>query len=172
VTGYGAHLGAMAAQYVLTEGVTTVALAVVLLAVVRAARRAGAIRAARMITVAGAAAVITAFAECALGLVLTGWAVPAGNAGAAGALFDTVNRLDGVKMLLLAAVGAGALLAWRARVLPRPLNPVAVLLAAAMVISGIGYLLLLPALATAAYVSLPLLLLWVVAASLTAGRNR
>ena len=75
-------------------------------------------------------------AQCALGLLLAGSAVPDGDSGRAGSLFAAVNRLDGVKML-------------------------------ALVVSGVGYLLLSSTLAPVAFVSGPLLLLWVAGAGIS-----
>lgn len=48
----------------------------------------------------------TGLVQCVLGLYLTGSVVPAGHASAAATLNDTISRLDGVKMLVLAATGA------------------------------------------------------------------
>ena len=111
--------------------------------------------------------------QCALGLWLAGWVVPAGDAGRAGTLFAAINRLDGVKMLALAAMAAGgAALVRRTHLLPGWLGYLGALLAAALVVSGIGYLLLSSALAPAAFVSGPLLLVWVTAAGISvAGRQ-
>jgi uncharacterized YccA/Bax inhibitor family protein len=76
---------------------------------------------------------------------------------------DVINRLDGVKMLMLAGLAiAGFSLVQRGRTgLPRWLAAVALALAAALAVSSIGYLLLLDGPALAAWVSLPLLLVWV-----------
>jgi hypothetical protein len=53
--------------------------------------------------VAGVGAAVVSLVQCALGLVLAGWAVPDGDTGRARLLFAAVNRLDGIKMLALAA---------------------------------------------------------------------
>jgi len=77
--------------------------------------------------------------------------------------------MDGAKMLALAAMAlAGVALARRGGPLPRWLGYVAAALTAAMIASGVGYLLLSNTLAQAAAVSLPLLLIWVVAWRLAA----
>jgi len=60
----------------------------------------------------------------------------------------------------------------RNAVLPRWLGVVATLLAVVILGSGIGYLLLIPALAALAYVSGPLLLVWVTGVGLRLGRQR
>ena len=102
---------------------------------------------------AGICAVIVSLGECALGLLLAGDAVSNGETNRAGALFHLINRMDGAKMLVLAALAlAGAGLARRG-VLSHWLGYVAGPLAAAMIASGIGYLLLNNTLAQAAAVS-------------------
>jgi peptidoglycan/LPS O-acetylase OafA/YrhL len=71
-------------------------------------------------------------------------------------------RMDGAKMFLLGAMAlAIAQLARRSPILPRWLAPLGALLAAALVTSGLGYLLLAPGLASAVYVSGVLLLIFV-----------
>ncbi|ACZ21848.1 hypothetical protein Sked_19230 [Sanguibacter keddieii DSM 10542] len=79
------------------------------------------------------------------------------------ALWEMVSRVDGVKMLVLAAlvgtVCAGAVRRGRA------LMVVTVVTAVALVLSGIGYLTLSAALMGLAAASLPLLLAWVVVAT-------
>jgi hypothetical protein len=87
-------------------------------------------------------------------------------------LFAAVNRLDGVKMLALAAMAAGgAVLVRRTRLLPSWQGYLGFLLAVALVVSGAGYLLLSSALAPAAFVSGPLLLVWVTATGISLGRR-
>ena len=63
---------------------------------------------------AGIGAVPVSLVECVLGLILAGGAVPAGQTGRAGTLFHLINRIDGAKMLALAAMAlAGVGLARR-----------------------------------------------------------
>ena len=100
---YAGHLGAATAQFVLTEGAASVLLAVVVVALGRAGLRAGAGRSAWLALGAGLAAAAIGIVQCGLGLYLTGSVVPAGRAADAAALTDAITRLDGVKMLLLAA---------------------------------------------------------------------
>ena len=83
-------------------------------------------------------------------------------AGGPGALIEATNRLDGVKMLVLAA-----LIVVGARVAPRWLRVLAPVAAVALVVSAAGYGLLVPSLAAAAFVSLPLLLVWITGAGLS-----
>ena len=87
-------------------------------------------------------------------MVLTGTPAP----GTAHTLYAAVNRLDGAKMFALAALAlAGA----APGVLPRWLRYTAIALAVAIVSSGIPYLLLLQSGAALAYISGPLLLLFI-----------
>jgi hypothetical protein len=159
---YAGHLGAGTAQFVLTEGAASVLLGVVVVALGRAGLRAGAGRAAWLTLGTGLAAAAIGVVQCGIGLYLTGSVVPAGRAGDAAALTDTISRLDGVKMLLLAATAiAGTVLARRTGLLPRWLQWTGLALAVAIIASGIGYALLISSLALAAWVSLPLLLVWV-----------
>ena len=109
VTTYSAHPGAAMTQYLLLEGLAAIALAVVATALGRAARRNRAERLGRVTVVAGLTAVALSLAECALGLLLAGSAAPHGETDRTGRLFDLINRIDGVKMVALAAMAvAGA----------------------------------------------------------------
>jgi hypothetical protein len=163
---FGGHEGAAIAQYALAQGVAAGALAVVVLAVAGATPR----RLGRAVAAAGLAAVSISVVQLVLGVVLAASAVPAGSTGRALGLFEAINRLDGVKMLALAAMAAAGTAAGRG-VLPRWLGRVAAVLAVALVASGAGYLLLNATLAQAAYVSLPLLLVWVTGTGLVLGRS-
>jgi hypothetical protein len=122
--------------------------------------------------VTGSAAAIVSLIQCTLGLVLVDGAVRQGETARAGALFHLINRMDGAKMLLLGALAlAGAAIARRTNLQPRWPRYVAAPLAASLIISGAGYLLLNNPLAQAAAVSLPLLLIWVAATGVTLGRR-
>lgn len=77
-------------------------------------------------------------------------------------LFEAVNRLDGAKMLALAVlVGASVAPLRSAGLFGKPTAALGWATTIALVASGVGYLLLDPALGSAAYLSLPLLLAWV-----------
>lgn len=147
---------------IFTEGLAAIALLILLLAIAFAVRRSGAGRAWLVVLTAGIIAVAVSLTECLLGLLLTLAAAPAHDAHTAGLLFAGLNRLDGVKMLLLAvcALAASVGPAWRARSLPIWLRVIGIALAVAIVVSGIGYAFLIAGLGWAAYASLPLLLLW------------
>jgi hypothetical protein len=159
-------------QSLLVHGVAAVALAVVVLALGRAAGRSGESRWGLAVLVFGLAAVTVSLAQLVLGLLLGGWAVPGGDSGRVKLLFDLVDRLDGAKMLLLAATAASsAALAGRTAALPPWLGYLALLTALALVTSAAGYLVLSSALALAAAASLPLLLAWALAAGVVLGRG-
>ena len=130
------HGTAVAAQFALTEGLPAAGLAIVSVALARAARRSGAAVAARFACIAGVAAAVISLAQFVLGMALAGAAAP----GTAHPLYAAVNRLDGAKMFALAALGlAGA----ASRVLPRWLRYTGIALAFAITASGVAYLLLL-----------------------------
>jgi hypothetical protein len=119
------------------------------------------------------AATLVSLAECGLGLWLsTGLARP-GDGGTAGTVNDAITRLDGLKMLLLALTAAAAALAVRDRTLPLPrwLSPLAAVLAVAITVSGAGYLAVNNGGACAAWVSLPLLIVFVTATGLATARS-
>ena len=174
VAGYVGHQGIAATQFVLTEVVTAVALAVVALSLAHAGLRAGGDpRLVRAVRGTGLVAAAIAVTQGVLGVALTTWAVSGGHVGAAGALNETISRLDGVKMFVLAGLAlAGGALGARTGLLPRWLRVVGLALAAAILVSGVGYLLLLNGPATAAWVSLPLLLVWVTGVGVVVARAR
>ena len=172
IASYAGHIGRGMTQYVLAEGVAALALAAVVIALGRTALSRGARGPGRLTLAAGLGAATLSLLQCALGVLLVGHAVPAAEAGQAGVLFETINRLDGVKMILLATmIMAGASLARRARLLPRWLAYAGPAAAAALIVSGLGYLLLSNVLGQAAYLSLPLLLIWVTGAGVSLGRS-
>jgi hypothetical protein len=173
VAGYAGHEAAGATQFLLTEGTASLALAVVAIAIGRVGLHAGAGRVARLTLGAGVAAAAIALVQCALGLYLTLSVVPADHVSTAAALTETVNRLDGVKMFVLATMAAaGAVLARRTGILPRWLRWAAMALVIAIIASGIGYVLLNDTFALAAWASLPLLLVWVTGTGIALGRSR
>ena len=158
------HGTAVAAQFALTEGLPAAGLAIVSVALARAARRSGAATAARFACIAGVAAAVISLAQFVLGMVLAGTSAP----GTAHMLYETVNRLDGAKMFALAALGlAGA----ASGVLPRWLRYTGIALAIALAASGVPYLLLLQGGAVLAYVSGPLLLLFITGTGIALGTS-
>jgi hypothetical protein len=168
VAGYTGHQAVATAQFALTEGLAALCLAAVAAAIGRASESAWA---PRVVAVAGATAAVISLAQCAIGVYLVNGAVPTGHAATAGALNEAITRMDGMKMLVLAGMGlAGAGLARRG-LLPRWLGYAGAALAVAIMASGLGYLLLVSDLAAAAWVSLPLLLVWVAGAGIALGRR-
>jgi hypothetical protein len=108
------------------------------------------------------AAALISLTQFVLGVALAGATAP----GTAHLLNQTINRLDGVKMLTLAILAlAGAASA----LLPRWLRYEAIALAIAITGSGVAYLLLLQGPATLAYVSLPLLLVFITGTGIALG---
>jgi hypothetical protein len=165
---YAGHDGSGMANFVLTEGVTAVFLAIVVLLTARAARRVGARRAALAVAGFGLVAAAMSWAELAMG----GWVifgpVASRQAASAGSLFGTIDRVDGSKMFVLAAMAVTlTVLAAAAVVLPRWLASFGLLLAAALVVSGLGFVTLSAGLSDAVNVSAPLLLVVVTATGVT-----
>ena len=172
VATYRASQAQAMAQIGLVEGVAALALAAVALAVGRFAARRGVKWPGRAVATLGVLAAAISLVQCALGEALAAWVAPAGDASAAATLFDLLNRLDGVKMFMLAAMAVVGIWLARRGALPRWLGYGAAPLAAlALAVSGIGYLLLTNQLALAAAVSLPLLLVWVTGAGAAAARG-
>ena len=170
---YRDHQAAAQVQYALVEGVAAVALAAVVLALGAESVRRGSPVLGKLLVVGGLSAAGVSLIQCALGQHLAASVVPSGNAERAGSLLGLIDRLDGAKMLLLALTAlVAAVLVRQVRLLPRWLGWSAVLLAVALMVSGLGYLLLNGTLATAASVSLALLLLWVCAAGVVVGTTR
>ena len=167
---YRAHPAGAIVQYLLVEGLAGVLLGIVLACVLRAVRDRVGVRATGPAALS-AIVVIASLSQCVIGLFAVA-AATRGNAAACGSLSDLVNHLDGVKMLALAA--AAAWLAVSGPTLPRWLRALAVPLGLALIASGYAYLSLSNALAWTAYVSGPLLLLWVAGAgiALTVRRRR
>jgi hypothetical protein len=169
---YGAHRTVGFTQFLLVEGVAAIALVFVIVAVARAAGHAGAVAPSRFILGAGLTACLVSVVEGVLGVVLvTSLASPA-RVHRAGEVFDAINRLDGVKMLLLATVITTAALARRELGLPRWLSATGVMASLALLVSGVGYLALDGDLADAAFLSLPLLLIWVAGTGVALGRRQ
>jgi hypothetical protein len=165
------HQFAAGLQYALTEGATALFLITVVWGVTGNAQYS---RARRTMRLAAVAATVVSLAECGLGLWLSIGLARPGEVGPAGTVNDVITRLDGLKMLLLALVATAAAVATRGGTLPLPrwLSPLAAVLAIAIAVSGVGYLALSDAAASTAWVSLPLLIVFVTVAGLTTARFR
>ncbi len=165
---FAGHGPALAMQFALTEGLPAAGIAVIAVALARtaatqAATKAGrGARAARVVLAAGLTAAIISALQFALGLVLTATTAP----GAAHVLYVSVNRLDGVKMLALAVLGAAAA---ATGALPRWLSITGIALAVSITFSSLVYLLLLPGLAVAAGPALVLLMLFITGCGIMIG---
>ena len=151
VAALAGHGPAVATQFALTEGLPAAGIAVISVALARAARRRGAAVPARFALFSGLTAAIISALQFGLGLALTVTSAP----GSAHLLYASVDRLDGAKMLALAVLGAAAA---AMTALPRWLRYTGIALAVAMTCSGLVYLLLAASLAAAAGPALVLLL--------------
>jgi hypothetical protein len=173
VAAFAGHDWPVIVNLVLSEGVAAVALAAVTLMVARAARRAGARRAGLAVAVFGVAAAAVSWAELVMAAWLQFGPVDAGHAAAAGTLWSTIQRIDGAKLFVLAAMAVAlAVLSLTSAVLPRWLALLAHPLAISLVIAGIGLLLLASALSVAVFVSGVLLLAVVTATGATLRTSR
>ncbi|GAA0372675.1 hypothetical protein NE235_30855 [Actinoallomurus spadix] len=163
VTAFAGHEGVVAAQFALTEGLPAAGLAIVSVALARAARRDGSAGTARTLGIAGAIAATISLIQFVLGVALSRTTAP----GTAHLLFQAGDRLDGVKMLALAVVGAAAA---ASGALPRWLRYAGAALAVSIAASGVVYLFLLQSLALLAAPALILLLVFVTGAGVVLGR--
>jgi hypothetical protein len=159
-----AHPAEAVSQYVLVEGLAGLLFGAVLAyaLVPVLSRRGGRASLSGWGALALAAiAVVTSLTQCVLALMTTA-AATRDDIARCGALMDLVNRLDGVKMIALAAATALiAAIASPVPVLPRWLRLATVPLGLALVASGYAYLTLSNGLAWTAFLSGTLLLLWV-----------
>jgi hypothetical protein len=162
VAALSGHGPAVATQFALTEGLPAAGIAVIEVALARTARRSGSTGAARFALVAGLAAAVISVVQFGLGLALTATSAP----GPAHLLFTSVDRLDGVKMLALAVLGAAAA---TMTALPRWLRWTGIALAVAITCSGLVYLLLIAPLAAAAGPALVLLLAFMTGCGIMTG---
>jgi hypothetical protein len=168
VAAFAGHDWPSIANFVLSEGIPAVALTAVVLLVARAASRTGARRAGLAVAVFGVAAAAVSLAELVMAAWLQYGPVTSGHAATAGTLWSAVQRTDGAKLFVLAAMGVAlAVLSLTSAVLPRWLAPLALLLALSLVISGIGLLLLANGLSNAVFVAGVLLLAVVTATGVT-----
>ena len=172
VAAFAGHGGPAMAMFVLAEGVAAAALAVVVIAAARAARP-GPRRAGLAGAGFGIAAAVVSWAELAVGAWLVYGPVAGRRAADAETAYQVLMRLDGAKMFLLAAMAVAlSAVALTSPVLPRWLAPLGFALAASLVVSGLGYVLLAPGLAAAVYVSGILLLAFVTSTGVTLNQQR
>lgn len=172
VAAFAGHGGPAMTMFVLAEGVAAATLAVVVIAAARAARP-GARRAGLAGAGFGIAAAVVSWAELAVGAWLVYGPVAGRRAADAETAYQVLMRLDGAKMFLLAAMAVAlSVVALTSPVLPRWLAPLGFALAASLVVSGLGYVLLAPGLAAAVYVSGILLLAFVTSTGVTLNQQR
>lgn len=168
VAAFAGHSWPTIVNLVLSEGIAAVALAVVVLLVASAARRAGARRAGLAVAFFGVTAATVSLAELVMAAWLQYGPVASGHAATAGTLWSAIQRIDGAKMFVLAAMAVAlAVVSLTSTVLPSWLAWLALLLGVSLVASGLGYLLLASGLSDAVDVSAPLLLVAVTVAGLT-----
>jgi len=159
VTASSGHAPALVMQFLLTEGLPAAGIAVVSVTLARFARS-------RLALVAGAAAALISLLQFILGC----WVAATTSPGTAHALCQMLDRMDGVKMMFLAVLGAAAA---AAAVLPRWLRLTGAALALTMAVSGVVYLLLAQGLATTAGPALVLLLIFMTGGGIwLGGRER
>ena len=168
---FAGHRAVAAVQYLLTEGLPALGLLAMAGLLAGLTRRRVSAGRARSVFAAGALAGLISLVQTGIGLVLSLSAAPAGQVSTAHTLFEALNRLDGAKMLLIAAFALAAGPLFRRGELPRWLGYAAIVLAASIAVSGIGYLLLIPGPAQAAWVSLPALLVWITGSATAIGRS-
>ncbi|MDD8012800.1 MAG: hypothetical protein PHX05_04915 [Acidobacteriota bacterium] len=170
---YAGHEAVAFVQFFFTEGLPAVTLGIVLVCLARYALAANETLLGRTILAAGLAAAAISFTQFCLGAYLCLSLVPGNRADAAKAVFAVLNRIDGVKMLLMAVfalTGFRLIRNGKAR-LPMWLAWTSLALAATIFLSGLGFLFLLDSLSPAAYASLPLLMLWVTAVGIVLARS-
>jgi len=147
-------------QFLLTQGLAALALLFVLKSFWRVAS--GQQNLARTTIGSGITGAMISLLQCAAGIWLATVVVQARDASTADFLKDSINRIDGVKMFAFAIMAcSGTLLLRRQKLVPLWLQAVGVVLTVSITVSGVGYVLLNSFLAYAAWVSLPLLLIWV-----------
>src|ERR1700733_2979520 len=174
VASFAGHGGSMLAMFVLAEGVGSIALILVVVFVARAARQPGIRHSARLAAMTaagfGIASVICSLTELGLDAWLCGTLLPQRRTATFGTVFHALERLDGAKMFLLAAMAvAMSAVAISGAILPRWLAPDGFLLGAGLVVSGLGWVLLSSGLSNSVYVSGVLLVVFVTATGVTLG---
>ena len=156
-------------QSVLVHGLAGLAVGALAVLLAQLRLEAGGARSrSRLLTTVGLAATALSLLQLAGELLLT---TASPSADQAHTVWVAITVTDGVKMLALAAVVFAALpvaprtaVAWVVTVL-------AGLTSVALVASGIGYLLLATPLMAAAFLSLPLLLIWAISIGILASRS-
>lgn len=155
-TAYTTHKTGGVLEFIIAEGLTGIFLIVVVLSVMKTARKRK--KAHYVFLSSGMVAGILSIVMSAMGLLLILSVIPHGIATHITQLNDAVNRLDGPKMWLLGIMAVSAVMAWQ---LPAWLKVGGYVLAASLLLSGISYGLLLQSIGWSAYIAGVLLLVWV-----------
>lgn len=166
VSALAGHGTALAVQFALTEGLPAVGIAVVAAGLARALAKTQT-AASRAAMVCGLLAALISVSQCCLGMVLAK-TTAASAPGTVHLVYETVNRLDGGKMLALALLGGAASVA---AALPRWLRCLGAALGVTIAASGVVYLLLLPGLTVLAGPALVLLLAFITGCGIWLGRG-
>ena len=165
---FSTHQTGAALQWILTQGLAPCSLLFVLASLRRVAS--GSEKLASVSRISGTLGAIISLSQCLAGLWLTTVVVRDQDASSAGLLKDAIDRADGVKMLAFAVMAwSGTVLLERRGLAARWLKLVGFALTVSITVSGLGYLLLNTFLAYAAWVSLPLLLVWVAGVGIVLG---
>ncbi len=172
ISAYAANRVAATLQYALVEGLAALALGTVVLALGQAARRRGAHAAARVALAAGLGGAAISLLQAILGVSLVVWIAPQGDVALVRTLYRLLNQMDGAKMFTFAVLALAGVALVRRGTLPRWLAYAGVLLAVAIVVSGVAYLLLISSLSVAAAPALLLLLIWVTGTGVTLGWSK
>jgi membrane associated rhomboid family serine protease len=162
------HGAALVAQFFLTEGVPGVLLGIVIWRLAKITDPPAGV----LIAAGGLGAAAISTVQCWVGFAITA-AVTREDTRDVGSWSRLLERMDGVKMLLLAVVGVVTALAIRRAALSLPgwLGGIAAGTAVTIAVSGVGYVFLDNTLAAAAWVSLPLLLCFITASALVTART-
>jgi hypothetical protein len=171
VSAFAGHRGPSLAMFALAEGVAAIALVGVMLSAAHAARRSGHPRAGVAAAILGIAVAAVSWTQLVLGIWLISGLVPDRRTATAGAVYQTIVRIDGAKMFLLAALALAVGQLARTRILPRWLAPLGVVLAAALLTSGLGFILRATGLAATVMVSGTLLVIFVCATGIVLRRR-
>lgn len=172
VNGFVTHKTGAIMQFLFAEGVAGLMLLTLVIAALYGLKgKSGKLsRAAKVFGISGIVACVISFTMSAIGFVLILSAAPHGTATHAKALFDLINRLDGPKMWLLGLMAIGGVRA--VSKLPKWLTLTGYALAAALVVSGLSYGLLMQSIAWSVYISGILLLAWVCSFGIVLGSRK
>jgi len=165
---FSAHRPAAMIQSVFIHGLAAVAL-LGLTAVLWSYLAAGDTAAPRrLMLVAGVLAAVVSFLQVGFMIGIYVHVGQHGGADGTRALFDAINKADTVKLILLAVfVGAGSWAGSRSRALPRWVAWEGAVTVVFLVMGGLAFVVNSGVLNAALVVSLPLLLLWAAAASIS-----